>query len=91
VRTASIMMMMMIEAVRTSETSVDNHFTRHYNPEDNSEHRVKPVRIAGLRVEPETSRIRRNVNHSTKTFGLYRVKTLTTITDVFNAEKTSNP
>jgi hypothetical protein len=27
----------MIEAVRTSETSVDNHFTRQYNPEDNSE------------------------------------------------------
>jgi hypothetical protein len=29
---------MMMEAVRTSETSVDNHFTRQYNPEDNSEH-----------------------------------------------------
>jgi hypothetical protein len=28
----------MMEAVRTSETSVDNHFTRHYNPEDSSEH-----------------------------------------------------
>jgi hypothetical protein len=26
----------MMEAVRTSETSVDNHFTRQYNPEDNS-------------------------------------------------------
>jgi hypothetical protein len=26
------------EAVRTSETSVDNHFTRQYNPEDSSEH-----------------------------------------------------
>jgi hypothetical protein len=25
------------EAVRTSETSVDNHFTRQYIPEDNSE------------------------------------------------------
>jgi hypothetical protein len=25
-------------AVRTSETSVDNHFTRQYNPEDSSEH-----------------------------------------------------
>jgi hypothetical protein len=30
----------MMEAVRTSETSVDNHFTRQYNPEDNSEHQV---------------------------------------------------
>jgi hypothetical protein len=29
---------LMMEAVRTSETSVDNHFTRQYNPEDNSEH-----------------------------------------------------
>jgi hypothetical protein len=30
--------MMMMEAVRTSETSVDNHFTRQYIPEYNSEH-----------------------------------------------------
>jgi hypothetical protein len=28
----------MMEAVRTSETSVDNHFTLQYNPKDNSEH-----------------------------------------------------
>jgi hypothetical protein len=28
----------MMEAVRTSETSVDNHFTQQYIPEDNSEH-----------------------------------------------------
>jgi len=27
----------MMEAVRTSETSVDNQFTRQYNPEDSSE------------------------------------------------------
>jgi hypothetical protein len=31
-------MMMMMEAVRTSETSVDSYFTRQYIPEDNSEH-----------------------------------------------------
>jgi hypothetical protein len=30
---------LMLEAVRTSETSVDNHFTRQYNPEDSSEQR----------------------------------------------------
>jgi hypothetical protein len=30
----------MMEAVRTSETSVDNHFTRQYNPEDSSEQQV---------------------------------------------------
>jgi hypothetical protein len=29
---------LMMEAVRTSETSVDNHFTWQYNPEDSSEH-----------------------------------------------------
>jgi hypothetical protein len=29
---------LMMEAVRTSETAVDNHFTRQYIPEDNSEH-----------------------------------------------------
>jgi hypothetical protein len=28
---------LMMEAVCTSETSVDNHFTRQYIPEDNSE------------------------------------------------------
>jgi hypothetical protein len=28
----------MMEAVRTSETSVNNHFTWQYIPEDNSEH-----------------------------------------------------
>jgi hypothetical protein len=31
-----------MEAVRTSETSVDNHFTRQYNPEDSSEQITKP-------------------------------------------------
>jgi hypothetical protein len=32
---------LMMEAVRTSETSVDNHFTRQYNPEYNSEHHTR--------------------------------------------------
>jgi hypothetical protein len=31
----------MMEAVRTSETSVDKHFTRQYIPEDNSEHHTR--------------------------------------------------
>jgi hypothetical protein len=30
-----------MEVVRTSETSVDNHFTRQYNPEDSSEHHTR--------------------------------------------------
>jgi hypothetical protein len=32
---------MMMEAVRTSETSVDNYFTRQYIPEDNYEHHTR--------------------------------------------------
>jgi hypothetical protein len=32
---------LMMEAVRTSETSGDNHFTRQYNPEDSSEHHTR--------------------------------------------------
>jgi hypothetical protein len=31
----------MMEAVPTSETSVDNNFTRQYIPEDNSEHHTR--------------------------------------------------
>jgi hypothetical protein len=32
---------LMMEAVRTSETSVDKYFTRQYIPEDNSEHDIR--------------------------------------------------
>jgi hypothetical protein len=32
---------LMMEAVRISEMSVDNHFTRQYIPEDNSEHMIE--------------------------------------------------
>jgi hypothetical protein len=32
---------LMMEAVRTSETLVDNHFTRQYIPEDKSEHHTR--------------------------------------------------
>jgi hypothetical protein len=32
---------LMMETVRTSETSVNNHFTRQYNLEDNSEHHTR--------------------------------------------------
>jgi hypothetical protein len=32
---------LMMDAVRTSETSVENHFTRKYMPEDNSEHHTR--------------------------------------------------
>jgi hypothetical protein len=35
-----------MEAVRTSETSVDNHFTRQYIPEDNSEHLLGACEIS---------------------------------------------
>jgi hypothetical protein len=40
-RAASIIRDLMMEAARTSETSVDNHFTRQYNPEDSSEHHTR--------------------------------------------------
>jgi hypothetical protein len=36
---------MMMEAVRTSETSVDNQFTWQYNPEDSSEHLHKDLSV----------------------------------------------
>jgi hypothetical protein len=40
---------MMMEAVRTSETSVDNHFTRQYNPEDSSEQQKRDyIRILDI-------------------------------------------
>jgi hypothetical protein len=32
---------LMMEAVRTSETSLNNHFTRQYIPEDSSEHHTR--------------------------------------------------
>jgi hypothetical protein len=36
-RAASIIIALMMEAARTSETSADNYFTRQYIPEDKSE------------------------------------------------------
>jgi hypothetical protein len=39
----------MMEALRTSETSVDNHFTRQYIPEDNSEHQMR-LSVATFKV-----------------------------------------
>jgi hypothetical protein len=34
-----------MEAVRTSETSVNNHFTQQYNPEDSSEHELLLLKL----------------------------------------------
>jgi hypothetical protein len=44
----------MIEAVRTSETSVDNHFTRQYIPEDNSE-QIPPANTLKLKQKIKLS------------------------------------
>jgi hypothetical protein len=44
----------MMEAVRTSETSVDNHFTRQYNPEDSSEHQIKICRLTFTKQRNDT-------------------------------------
>jgi hypothetical protein len=41
----------MMEAVRTSETSVDNHFTRQYNPEDNSEHHLNSKLLLKIKTK----------------------------------------
>jgi hypothetical protein len=38
-------------AVRTSETSVNNHFTRQYIPEDNSEHHTRRRENLKSRIE----------------------------------------
>jgi hypothetical protein len=58
----------MMEAVRTSETSVDNHFTRQYIPEDNSDHhRGKSFAFAGDRtpaVQPVVRHYNEAVNFS---------------------------
>jgi hypothetical protein len=49
----------MMEAVRTSETSVDNLFTRQYNPEDSSEHHTRrrenlksQIKMSFIRTRP---------------------------------------
>jgi hypothetical protein len=39
-----------MEGVRTSETSVDNHFTRQYNPQDNSEYETRQVNVQDIAV-----------------------------------------
>jgi len=59
----------MMEAVRTSETSVDNHFTRQYNPEDSSEHHTRrrenlKSHIVNLYGEATLRCIRRFESHS---------------------------
>jgi hypothetical protein len=48
-----------MEAVRTSETSVDNQFTRQYNPEDSSEHSslmMEAVRTSETSVDNQFTR-----------------------------------
>jgi hypothetical protein len=40
----------MMEAARTSETSIDNYFTRQYSPEDNSEVQFKLNKSRDYRV-----------------------------------------
>jgi hypothetical protein len=44
-----------MEAVRTSETSVDNHFTRQYIPEDNSEHHTRRRENLKSHIQKEVS------------------------------------
>jgi hypothetical protein len=44
---------LMMEAARTSDTSVDNYFTRQYIPEDNSEQNKIPSEISSSDGEYE--------------------------------------
>jgi hypothetical protein len=46
----------MMEAVRTSETSVYYHFTRQYIPEDNSEHHIQ-IQSTNSHISPATTLI----------------------------------
>jgi hypothetical protein len=55
-----------MEAVRTSETSVDNHFTRQYNPEDSSEHHTR--RRENLKSHTETLKVRQHYKYLNETF-----------------------
>jgi hypothetical protein len=41
---------LMMEAARTSETSVDNYFTRQYIPEDDSELKAKAVPLHAMKA-----------------------------------------
>jgi hypothetical protein len=53
-----------MEAVGTSETSVDNHFTRQYNPEDSSEHHTRRRENLKSHKERSTHRIHRDLYSS---------------------------
>jgi hypothetical protein len=56
-----------MEAARTSETSVDNHFTRQYNPEDSSEHHtrrrenLKSHKKMAVLCNPSLKRLKKNM------------------------------
>jgi hypothetical protein len=65
---------LMMEAARTSETSVDNYFTRQYIPEDNSELHTR------RRENFEISQIR-------CTFALLSVHLATHFLTQFNSEQ----
>jgi hypothetical protein len=58
-----------MEAVRTSETSVDNHFTRQYNPEDSSEHHTR--RRENLKSHKSKETCEERYLHSAATFLLF--------------------
>jgi hypothetical protein len=62
----------MMEAVRTSETSVDNHFTRQYIPEDNSELRfsLNPWLLMDCLQHEQPNIFMTNVDSALSTAGL---------------------
>jgi hypothetical protein len=56
----------MMEAVRTSETSVDNYFTRQYIPDDNSEQQARRRENLKSNKELETKLRDRYMSHCNK-------------------------
>jgi hypothetical protein len=62
---------LMLEAGRTSETSVDNHFTRQYNPEDSSEHFSSEFMKSSQRIDHDLLATFLNVNHKKEVICTY--------------------
>jgi hypothetical protein len=90
-----------MEAARTSETSVDNHFTRQYNPEDSSEHHTRRREnlkshivlcicpISKYTVYPESSEntiVLRFINLLKRVFLLFQVSTSRIYWDLFSRQ-----
>jgi hypothetical protein len=66
-----------MEAVRTSETSVDNLLTRQYNPEDSSEHHTR--HRENLKSHMLHNMLHNNISEMTNLLTFYFQMTLQTL------------